>query len=698
MKGWNSRSVIGAFVALLMLMFTAGPVSAQDGDDPIGGGGGATDPIGGTATGLHWRVMSGPNAWNDFQTVDPMAFAWGMEQITISAEDLALCEASENVWYVVAANKPPYQWMANAYAPSGYDAITNFAYGGRDIYNPVGGSASSSQFNDAITAWNATRTQYQQERTSLVCSGTMGEIQTVTETQYDTESESATVTGVYAYNTSVTPQVSANTPIEAQSGVAQKTAFGDLFDTYFTIEIDPVTMTFTVVPKGGTILPADLIDQANAALASDVSITHQTVDLNANNQQAMAEGGVLNVNEFAQEVSITAESTQYEERYRECTQISTDGGATWTTLSCTPWSAWTQVDDVPAVPSGTAPIQYQTGFWQMIAVHCNLPGFQDLMTSVSGETVVNDDTYGAVATSQRYDTQPAVLDFGQPGTPSGMIGFFDKECSVECVADPAGADANLNNGAVDNVRTTPPAGGTTGKYGVSADGVNNNYLEFFRDNKPNDITLDVWYPADAAKVQYDGHAPLTTTVSRWEQGTPNVDGSGAGKFTLKGEDGTSVFDDSGTTLMQTNWNPTEATPESDYLISTPTSGVLKGLHRNFTAQASWASEKDNPQVLTFKWEYSPEIQSTFPTTGLGFGVDSAKVQGSNASHWSNVEVECYANFGQNTSEDNSVQVHGSTGTGTSNTLDDGIINHTGTGLPADSPNTLFVKFVRSTTE
>lgn len=703
MKGWKHISVLRAvFAFILMAVFSAiaaiSAVAQEDGNDPIGGGGGGGGG-GDTATGLHWRVISGPNAWAQFSSLP--SYVWGMDQITISDEDLALCQASENVWFVIASNRSPDAWIANAWSIGYGDAIVNFAHNGHDVYTPRGATASSTSFNDAITEWNAGNSLWLRERTTLVCSGAMGEVQTVTETEYNTETESASVTGVYGYNTSITPQFSAHSPLEAQSGAPQKTAFGDLFDTYFTIEVDPVTMTYTVVPKGGTILPDDLIAQANAALMNDSTmITHQTVDLNAANQAGMADGGVLNVNEFTQEVTISASSTQYEERYRECKQISTDGGATWTTLSCGPWSSWTQVDDVAAVPTGTAPVQYQTGFWQMISVHCNLPGFQDLMASVSGESEVStgDGNIAATATSQVYTTQPAVLDFGQPGTPSADPGFYDKECSIDCVANPAGADATTDNGAVTNVRGTDPTGGTVEKYGASADGVNGNYMEFFRDNQPNSLTLDVWYPSDGTHVDYDGHAPLTTTVSRWAEGTPSIDGSGAGKFTLKDAEGNSVFSETGNTLPQMNWHPVADTPTSDYLVESPTSGVLAGLHRDFTAQATWASDKDAPQVLNFKWEYAPNMRSYFPTTGLGFGEGSTKRTGSSAEHWSPVDVECYAQFGQDTSVDTTLQVHGSTGTGTTNTLDDGLLNHSGSGLPDDNANNLFIQFVRSTTE
>lgn len=701
MKGWKHFSVLRAMLAfVLMAAFAATaamPASAQEDDDPIGGGGGGGGG-GATATGLHWRVISGPNAWAQFASLP--SYVWGMDQITISDEDLALCQASENVWFVIAANMPYDNWMANAWSIGSGDAIVNFAHNGHDIYSPRDATASSASFNDAITEWNAGNSLWLRERTTLVCSGTMGELQTVTETEYNTESETSTVTGIYGYNTSITPQFSANSPLEAQSGTPLKTSFGDLFDTYFTIEVDPITMTYTVVPKGGTILPDDLVAQAEAAIAADTAMGHQTVDLSPVNQAGMADGGVLNFNEFTQEVSITASSTQYEERYRECDQISTDGGVTWTTLTCGPWSAWTEVDDVAAVPSATAPIQYQTGFWQMISVHCNLPGFQDLMDSVTGETVVStgDGNLAATATSRVYTTQPAVLDFGQPGTPSADRGFFDKECSIECVADPDGANATAANGAVSNARATDPDGGTVEKYGATADGVNGNYMEFFRDNQPNDLTLDVWYPSDGTYVDYDGHAPLTTTVSRWAEGTPSIDGSGAGTFILKDAEGNSVFNSTGNTLTQTNWHPTAETPESDYLVSSPTSGVLAGLHRDFTAQATWASDSGAPQVLNFKWEYAPLIRSYFPTTGLGFTTGSAKEVGASSAHWSNVEVECYAQFGQDTSVDTTLQVHGSTGTGTTNTLDDGLLNHSGSSLPDDNANNLFIQFVRSTTE
>jgi len=82
--------------------------------------------------------------------------------------------------------------------------------------------------------------------------------------------------------------------------------------------------------------------------------------------------------------------------------------------------------------------QYRTpqtsGFWQIISVHCNKPGWNQLMGEVPGEPVqVTPDGSGkisGVAYSQKYSTVPATADFGDtgnaPGTAkhdSGTVGF-----------------------------------------------------------------------------------------------------------------------------------------------------------------------------------------------------------------------------------------------------------------------------------
>lgn len=461
--------------------------------------------------------------------------------------------------------------------------------------------------------------------------------------------------------------------------------------------------------------PATAKAELDAACAQVPSSTRPTVNLSSNNKAGLAEGGVLNVTEFSRSATYTAsqnmETLAYCVSGMERLDPSTNS---WYRISavngpCTgSYPTTRNVQD--ATGSFALGSANNTGFWQILSVHCNKEDFDALLAATDGETIEStndgaDGVFSAVVYSKVYPTIPTELDFGDATNPndakakSGRLSFYDKECPFDCTPDKNGSNATAANGANSNTgNSTPPDGGVVDKYGAVSEKNNSNKFEFFRDNKPYPIKLDVWYPKSQGAVSYNGSAPLTTTVNRWVGGTPSIDGTSGGKFEMKTSDGKTVFSPNGSVLNQRNWDPKDGTPDSAYIFSTPTSAMLEGLVRDFTVQSTWASDTNKPQVLNVKWEYAPTVNTRFATTNLGFDNTGAATRGTVETQGAAVQGKCYAQFGTATGLNTRTMFQANTGTGTTNGLDGKLVQGDTTSKPTDDSSNLFINFVRSTTE
>jgi hypothetical protein len=509
-----------------------------------------------------------------------------------------------------------------------------------------------------------------------------------------------TITCIYSRATSIKRQISENgidpigeNNLEDQGSLtaANKTAFGDLVDQFNAANPKPDPVTAKT--------------QLDAACAASQGETRSNLTLSDNNKKGLAEGGVLNVSEFSKSATYT--TTQSYEEFQSCTSyewVSYDNGLTWsatgTTKACSNTYPPRLNDTGVNATLNLMQSQNLTGFWQIISVHCNKADWDNLMNEVNGEEIQTTQDgagyYSAVAYSQLYTSVPAKLDFGDSSNPagtaqqkSGTLAFYDKECSFTCTADPNSPTATAENGATTNLRATAPAGGTVGKYGAVSDKSNNNKFEFFRDNIAKTVTLDVWYPKNGDGVTYNGAAPTTTTINRWVGGTPSIDGSSGGKFTMI-MGGQELFQGRDALATQKDWDTTA--------LNSSTAQTLNGLQRTFTVQASWASDTDKPHVLNFKWEYAVNIATRIPTTEIGFTSTGQPSRGGITEVAMPVQGKCYAQFGTDTSTDTRAAFIANTGNGTENNLDGKLYQGDTTTKPLDDPNNLFINFVRSTTE
>lgn len=460
------------------------------------------------------------------------------------------------------------------------------------------------------------------------------------------------------------------------------------------------------------------------AIAADKASPREIkIDMTDENQKALADGGVVNVIKNAQSCSanisdnrtgtinfVRCKKGKVGDAIKRADQLFAKPGMTRAEIesaTATLKSEFacdtsgskhnTNLKITSSIPKTPKPVS----FWQMISVHCNKEGFENLYKSVSGATIINtgDESkkISAVMHSKEYVTAPPRLDFGQPGTPSGNVGFYDKECPYDCTADPNTAEAG-KNGAKDNIRDTVGENKTTkeisGLYGAKSGEINGNNLTFFRDNDPKDIDIDLWYPIKGGSgvVDYDGRKAVTTTVTRLNSGTPDVVTSSTqgGKFTMNAVDGKNSYTlfsgDNGNPDSQMNWDT--STNELK------TTSIKKGQFTKFNVAASWASEKDHPQVLNFKWEFNPFVKTNIPTKNIGFTKDNNKDVGTITTVPREIEGKCYANFGTEGSKDTLDLFQENTGTGTVNEIDKGPLEGNG---PEISTN-LIINFVRASTE
>lgn len=120
-----------------------------------------------------------------------------------------------------------------------------------------------------------------------------------------------------------------------------------------------------------------------------------------------------------------------------------------------------------------------------------------------------------------------------------------------------------------------------------------------------------------------------------------------------------------------------------------TATQLPGAHTGYTVQSTWASEKDRPQKLNFKYEYDPTVTTNFAAAGLGFDSAGNPVRGQVLPAKASIQGKCYARFATTAGKDTTQPFAHNTGSGTPNKLD---------GQLLSDDTTLTVNFVRSTTE
>lgn len=702
-----TKFLLSLMAVLLMssLFVTMSPSQAQafeggSGSGATAGGGGGGNPT----SGWMWRTATAMNQIGGMGFHGgEVAYANGGSNPTLH-QDFCTHPDLVRIYWISGRFDNSAKWLAS-----------------RNIAQPwtnPGGGDSIDQFAAGLNS----------PGTYLICVINSIERRATVEFQRQNLSSSTSRTAPYSWNTQINPEVvnAAGEDIigvnnlNSQSSTATST-FGALYDSIATSGAGDYNSKVAAI---------------DSAIAADANTLHASVNLNANNQAGLAEGGVLSVNEFTRNATLSLDQAWSETRSRTATCDYRRGTTTLANppnCNYTAWSPW-QEDVGSRNHSVTRNLgtQPNTGFWQILSVHCNPTELGSLLDSISGEQIVSqtagvDENSTTVLYTRKFDSRAAaltareilgndLLSLSAPVARTGQLGFYDKECNLVCVASPSAASgASSANGALTNQSITTNQGGKSYLGGALFNSeVNSNYLEIFRDNNDRDVTLNTAYPRSTdPQFKYGGtypnaatgtgtvtipaSAPVSTTITRWGSGTPATAADTGGQFSMvavaPGGTRVQLFQPTATApTTQLNW----ATNPYQSLNST----TLNGFYRSFIIKATWASEADLPQVLNVKWEYRPTVWTRFPSA-VGFTNTAGNALQINSFGVLDQAVDgrCYAQYGTDSRDLNlGARVQASTGTGTTNTLDSALVEAANGDQSWEIQSNLVLKFVRAVSE
>lgn len=468
---------------------------------------------------------------------------------------------------------------------------------------------------------------------------------------------------------------------------------------------------FICLPKPSDIIFfAQAIPRAKKAIEKDKTTTeHSKAIMDPINQYGMAEGGVMNVTEYSVYASLRGKLNSVKNSERTC-----DYKQRWNAVTnsygpkektCGPWREVKQNNG--SISDILPGLVQTTGFWQMMTVHGNKKGIDELLDSdpdliYKANNLDPSGNISATVLTKKYNTRPINVPLGNAQSPSkvkaktGTVAFYDKEVPYLCTSLPI----IKGNGSRDNVTLTADSAKALTRGGAVNNGENgdnkvSNFFEFFRDNEQRNVKVDVWYPVILPSVLYAFEKPITTTITRDSSGTPSVDGDNGGRFTMKSTNGdVKLFTADDNPMEQKNWDST--------LFSRTNVTKLQGLHNEFKVQSTWASDNNKPQIFNIKYEYNPLVSNMLPTLNIGFKARGEKDEGISTPVVSKIEGKCMANYNHVDNlflnKDMKDQIHKNTGSGTANNLDNRIIDGSkGINSRLDGTS-LVINFIRSTTE
>lgn len=708
-----------ALLSTTALMAVAPPALADIGGGT--GGGGCNGPC--TVSGpFNWKVTAsgtGGTAWNKFAgfAANNSVGYSGVRHNTLrdyfaegtikptngetAAQLLSRCTRSDYIWWVTGANNPLGAGRQPMFTPNYGGTMANTLPTAVRIGTPTPIPAT---VNSSITNWIANKNAGAMR---IVCSFGVVDNRPAP--------PPAIVRGYDETRAGVVKKGRSYTKNEPHTYLTTVTlGLQEDFVGAKNLHDQPATSVATNFGKAADALQrgaynGQTFDQVtnaiNTALAKDnaAGAPHAKVNLDAANQAGMAEGGVLNVAEQTKRAIVTINEQTPSIDRRRCEErrdpVWSDATKTWSlgklTVKCSAWVN-TPGATTTTMTSSLGSLQ-NTGFWQMLSVHCNTKGFNALVASVGAKVVTQGDSkVAALAYTKKFAQKPSPVPFGAPTTDSGKVSFYDKECGFTCTPD-AGVPTKTTETSTATLRPLT---------GASSGDVTSNKFIFFRDNKDHPLNVDVWRPITTAGVRNPidpetgkPYPAVSTTVTRWLQGTPGLtsgENGNGGQFTLSTA-GKPIFDPKGGNKVPEQVNFDDATP-----YSTNVAGKVAGEAKNFTIRGTWASDEGKPNAFNVKWEFKPQVATTVPTTGLGFDSSGNPVVGTSTVVWTGIQGRCVAEFGKTTSSfDPRALVEASTGTGSVNKLDSELIQGFNDDYKApvlSITTNLLAKFVRATTE
>ena len=708
-------SVIAGGTALA----TAAPAVAQGINFGIWGndGGSSTENL--SSDSVNWFSVSARNgntAWENFRKFS------GLEPKYLDGElnelegfDRKVCEKSNTIWYTVNNNNGSYYWVNTI---NGTDKRTILTKDGKlastadhkaigvngTVLNPAltyGVKPTQKQIDAMIKEYGTAKLNSQPW--TLVCSGSLvgAQPQGNKWTEYKDKDGKATrdrndalektrATGkVKSWTNPINVNLIAKPDfdpgkiaLQSQSK-ANVTQFGNLWKQAQAEDLNGKSIE-------------DVNTLVESAMSKDKAASYE-MDLNDQNKEAIAEGGVMSINQFNQPGTITVRETETVIEKRTCEKKYELENEEWVpSTTCSGWGE--EKVGVGSTVSTTNTTQNNVGFWQILVVQCNPEEFNKvksaLKTDVVSSELVNqgEGSAGVIKTIMYNDTTQKKL--GNPSQTDGVLrrtaqnGFYDKECGLQCYAPPTSRVSGGDDGRIQPNELPAYSPGKDGGTGVKIsddskfDGKN---LAIFRDNDPKrTITINLWRPEIAPKA-----TPKTTTVFKDPNGTPGADGS-AGEFVMTDSKKNSVFG-SDSVAEQKGWD--KATFKS------PNVSVLDGSHNVFNVRANWPSEKGNPQVLNAAWEYDVTGKADIPTTvGVSKNV-STPVMKNVGTVEAPIEGRCFAMFNSNAEDLGSEYLNANTGSGTSSGFENPFAYKTeGDERIYNNPYNIVIDFVRATAE
>lgn len=602
---------VGVPLILGMLILSMSPMMANAGNHSGGTGGGGG---GGGGSNFRWVSLSTSNPWNTFVSQAGQGSSSRLERIVrATGANPAICKKSKTIWYVRSAGSGVWSHNYNSYTNG---SRSNVAGSIQNPYSTAGGTPSNKLYRSFLR-WDREKNGSALNGSpgyTVICSGAFevkpdrkSSSRVVRSTTKATSSDSDTFKEPYSYTTSVTPRMNPDGELTAQTE-AVKTNFGKEWDRWNGSRNSGVSSLRTRV---------------NNAVSNDRNIEHAQVNLSDSNKKAFAKGGVLDVNEHTRYATIRATTKTTTTTTRRCHWTEewnpdTDKYKARKYHSCVNSKSDTK-DHSKSTTMGTPE---NTGYWQMLAVQCNVDGFDNLVNSDSSLTVDSrlntaDDTAGVVRT-KKYNSKPSRTDFGESRhsnsakAATGDMSFFTQDCGFLCTAEP---DGDMNNGSDQNQNGNHVPEGSTTSGAVTGSGddrVNSGVFKQFRDNHEKHYTLDVWYPVfeDDSPMSYDGQEAKST---RW---IINKDGTPTSEATFKA---------GGTHL-----------PHGEVT-------EVPGLSRILTAQSYWASDENEPHRISTIWNYDITAQTGVPNT-IGFGRAGALVDQGRSTIDAEAEAVCYASY------------------------------------------------------
>lgn len=695
-----------ALAAMLMLTLNPAPASAYQGGSGAGGSGGGGGG-GGWGAISRWNYV---NTWQEL--VDSTYMLSNMRNHNPglpnkeAAADWFVSSSSGGQGLLDMCKGPNLERIYYLGASGGIPIKPNSATGTFPFSYPAGG--------DAVDQYAATlngRGVY------VMCVIDASERITKTEEQTRPISNATSISGVYAWNTSVTAELNGPDAVDPigkdnlnDQSNSKKTHFGTLADS---------------IAKSGAGDYSSKLTELQEAKTRDGSDHHGELVLNNANREGLAEGGVLSVNEHTLTATVNLSQSWSEKRTRQytCDYVpGTNGGTLASPSNCSygDWSSWSEVTDSRAHRLSTStPTQQNTAFWQIVSVHCNPEELNAALAAygvpsgdyrIMSQTRTDDKVTTLLYTSPQSDRASALNGrkiFGVASLPvtalarTGQIGFYDKHCEVQCITDPSGAGASNANGANKNVGIESNRGSGVTNGGALIGDSNANYFEVFRDNDRNRVSVNMAYPDVTGRaLAYTGQAPIATTVSLWNGSTPSTRANNGGQFSMwavNGDGARQLFTGNQSPVEQTNFTLADNRhPVQSF--SGPTATKLAGPYRAFDVAGTWASEATAPVVMNIKWEYQPTTTTTVPAS-VGMNANRSITYGT-VNREQKIDVDCYAVFGNSISAPTGFYAPRDTGSGVANVVDANILDKgmTNGANAFTNQQNLVIRFVRGVAE